>query len=184
MTTAAIPSSIGVSSEAEPSRWRPSIEVEQVRASWNRADQLFRAIRFRDVTRAVAAYASEAQIMHPIVGKLTKDQLSGALTVFINRTKTYELHHEIRLAGPASAHVAWSIDHVLFVTGRRVRISGVSELVFEGDRIVLHRDYLSVRDWSRQALGLKGLVLSWIPSWSRFVAREMRCSLGIDEGRR
>jgi SnoaL-like domain len=163
--------------------WRPSIDIEQVRASWNLTDRLFTAIATHDGEKIAGIYADAARIDHPIAGRLTGAEVKAAWTIFLSRTPYFKFVYLIRHAGARTAEVEWSIRYIFFETGREIALEGVSNLAFEDGRIVFQRDRFSRRDWSRQALGWKGFVLSAIPGWSGFLQSETRRILGLDRAK-
>jgi hypothetical protein len=52
-----------------------------------------------------------------------------------------------------------------------------AEFVFKHRLIVEHRDHFDLWRWSRQALGLKGLLLGWVPAVQAAIRRQARQGL-------
>ena len=63
-----------------------------------------------------------------------------------------------------SAH--WEADYTFSQTGRSVHNQIDASFTFENGLIRTHVDRFDFRAWSRQALGLPGLLLGWTP-WLR-----------------
>jgi SnoaL-like domain len=164
--------------------WRPTIDIEQVRASWNRADQLFTAIACQDAAAIQNAYADNAELRHAIVGSLSGPDIKTAWRRFLARTPDLTLSFQICHAGVATAEIVWTLQHRFFENNRPIVIDGTTLLRFSEGRIAFQRDSFSRRDWFRQALGLKGLILSFIPGWSKFLEFEVRRSLDLVETER
>ncbi len=52
-----------------------------------------------------------------------------------------------------------------------------AEFVFGDGRIVEHRDHFDLWRWSRQALGLKGWLLGWLPAVQGAIRAQARRGL-------
>jgi hypothetical protein len=166
---------------AERRLFRPTIEIEQVRASWTTVEQLFKAAQARDPDAILLAYAEEALIDHPLLGSLSRADYAAALTAFLQETPDYELTFQINHAGIDHAEAEWTLSYVFHATGRSIVTKGETAFRLSGLRIIHQRDDFDRRDWSRQALGLSGFVLSFVPGWRAFLERELRRSLSLGE---
>jgi ketosteroid isomerase-like protein len=149
-------------------------DVEQARASWTTVEQLFHATRTRDADAMLAAYAEDAVIGHPLLGRLTKGAYAAALQVFLRQTPVYELTFQINRAGIDSVEAEWALAYVFQSTGRAIRTEGESRFQIAATRIVRQHDDFDRREWSRQALGFSGYILSFVPGWRSFLERELR----------
>ena len=58
-----------------------------------------------------------------------------------------------------------------------------AEFVFKDGLIVEHRDHFDLWRWSRQALGLKGLLLGWLPPVQAAIRRQARQGLASFQAR-
>jgi SnoaL-like domain len=161
--------------------WRPTIDIEQVRASWNRADQFFAAIACRNLDAIQNAYGDDAEIAHPVIGLLRGPLVRKAWLAFLKKTPDLTLSYQICHAGVALAEVEWTAQHRFFENDRPIIIHGTTLLRFSEGRITFQCDSFSRRLWFRQALGPKGLILSFIPGWSKFLEFEVRRSLDLIE---
>lgn len=57
----------------------------------------------------------------------------------------------------------WEAVYTFSASGRRVHNKMDSAFAFKDGKIIGHRDHFAFWRWSRQALGLSGLLLGWSP---------------------
>ena len=58
-----------------------------------------------------------------------------------------------------SAH--WEAHYVFMKTGRKIHNKIDAEFVFKDGKIIRHTDHFNIHNWSKQALGVKGVLLGW-----------------------
>jgi ketosteroid isomerase-like protein len=148
----------------------------------HRAERFFRAVQAGAIDDVIAAYAPDALLDSPIIGRVEGQEIGRLWQAVITRTKTYALDFTIGNVDGCRAFVAWSTDHVFFDTGRRIRMEGSSALVFERGWIRFHHDMFNRHTWSAQALGFSGRILSYLPGSRAFFRDELRNALGLDQG--
>lgn len=71
----------------------------------------------------------------------------------------------------------WLADYTFSQTGRRVHNDVRASFRLADGRIAAHEDRFSFWTWSRQALGLPGLLLGWTPLLQGKVQRQARAGL-------
>ena len=128
-----------------------------------------------------ACYAADVQFDDEVFSLRGRDQVGGMWRMLCDAVK-----------GKPDARAAWKLDvsqvtdrsahweaHYLFsATGRKVlnRIDAEFEFDHAG-LIVRHRDRFDFWAWSRQALGLPGLLLGWSPLLRRKVRTQAAANL-------
>jgi hypothetical protein len=81
-------------------------------------------------------------------------------------------------ADATSGRAHWEAHYRFSATGRLVHNSIDAEFTFNPDgRIATHRDSFNFWRWSRQALGVPGLLLGWTPFLQAKVRTQARASL-------
>ena len=160
--------------------FRPTVDVEQVRANWTTVEQLLLALEAGDAEAVLSRYDAHARIDHPLLGALTRDEFAVALRTFLRQTPERELSYQINHAGADRVETEWTLTNVFHASGRTVRLQGATTFVLSGLRITRQTDQFDRRDWSRQALGLTGLALSFVPGWRGYLRRELRSVLELD----
>lgn len=62
-----------------------------------------------------------------------------------------------------SGSADWTAEYIFSKTGRTVINKIHAEFEFQNGKIIRHRDHFNLWQWSRQALGWKGLFFGWTP---------------------
>jgi SnoaL-like domain len=126
-----------------------------------------------------ACYAPHARFSDPVFGDL-EGQEPGAmwrmLTGRADDLKIELLEHEAA-DDRGSAH--WLAHYTFTQTGRPVRNDVRARFQFADGLIAAHCDEFDFHRWSRQALGMPGLLLGWTPLLRASVRRRARA--GLDE---
>lgn len=165
------------------SRGRPSIDIEQMRAAWVTAERLFCALQGGDADALIRFYEPDADFYHPLLGRLRGAQIGSAWRSFLALTPDFGITFRIEQVGPGAAEVSWRQTYRFHLTARPIVITGTSQFLLrrQGAEVLIAQqiDRCDRRLWSRQALGLKGFVLSFLPGWRTFVENELRLTLDV-----
>ncbi|MEO8278513.1 MAG: nuclear transport factor 2 family protein [Ideonella sp.] len=114
-----------------------------------------------------AAYAADATFEDEVFTLRGAQQIGGMWRMLCGATKAKpESLAEWKLQASAitdhSAH--WDAHYLFSATGRKVLNKIDAEFEFDSSGLITrHRDRFDFRAWSRQALGLPGLLLGWSP---------------------
>ena len=110
-----------------------------------------------------ACYTADARFGDPVFPALAGDDARAMWAMLCARAKEFRLEFsDVRSDGThGSAH--WEAWYLFSATGRRVHNVITAEFTFRDGLIATHVDRFSFHRWSRQALGLPGLLLGWTP---------------------
>jgi hypothetical protein len=135
-------------------------------------ERFYAAFAHLDGAAMQACYAADARFEDEAFALAGAREIGGMWTMLCEATRSKGLAHwklvarDIRIEGRhGSAH--WEADYLFSATGRLVH--NAIEAGFEFDDAGLirhHRDRFDFWRWSRQALGMPGLLLGWSP-WLR-----------------
>jgi hypothetical protein len=156
-----------------------SFDVEQARASWTNIHQLLEAIRMRNTDAALAPFSPDCVFENPLIGQVSKAEFAKAIRTLFSQRSVFDLVSQINSANTEKVEVEWIFTHHFQPTDRSVRLQGHTDYLLSSNRIIRQIDFFDRRSWSRQALGLKGLTLSFIPGWRLFLEHELRRTLDI-----
>lgn len=126
-----------------------------------------------------ACYAEDAQFDDEVFSLRGQRQIGGMWRMLCTATRDKGRVHwkiETRDITDHSAH--WDAHYMFSATGRKVlnRIDATFEFNSDG-LIVKHRDRFDFWAWSRQALGIPGLVLGWAPPFRKQVKTQAAANL-------
>ena len=136
-----------------------------------------------DSNTMAACYARDAQFDDEAFSLRGHDQVSGMWHMLCDATKAkgldvWKLSYSGIEADAKTGKAHWEADYRFSATGRMVHnvINGVFEFNEQG-LITRHRDRFNFWNWTRQALGLPGVLLGWTPFLHNKVRKQAASNL-------
>ena len=127
------------------------------------AAAFYAAFARHDAAAMGACYADDATFSDPVFARLDVREVRAMWTMLLGRAAGMTVTHQILEETEKGARVAWTARYNFSQTGRPVVNEVVATRDYAGGRIVRHRDDFDFWRWSRQALGLKGLLFGRTP---------------------
>lgn len=125
-------------------------------------DRFYSALARADGDAMAACYSIDVVFEDPAFGELHGEDARDMWRMLCRRATDLEVTHTILEASESDARVNWIASYT-FSTGRKVRNDIVATVRVEDGLIVDHRDAFDLWRWSRQAIGLPGLLFGWSP---------------------
>lgn len=133
-------------------------------------NRFYAAFAALDADTMAACYAPEAVFDDPVFSLRGQAQVGGMWQMLCSATRAkglgdWKLAYKDISADGQTGQAHWDADYRFSATGRMVhnRIDSVFEFNPQG-LIIRQRDSFNFWSWSRQALGLPGVLLGWSPS--------------------
>ncbi len=128
-----------------------------------RIERFYTAFAARDAETMAACYTSDATFSDPVFPNLRGPEVGGMWRMLCARAADLRITcSDIQVAtDQGSAH--WEAWYTYSTTGRPVHNVIEARFTFRDGLIVTHRDRFDLYRWTRQALGLKGVLLGWAP---------------------
>jgi len=132
-------------------------------ADENRAliTRFYEAFARRDGAAMAACYHPEARFSDPAFPNLRGAEIGAMWTMLCQRAQEFSLTFRDVQADASRGTAHWEAKYLFSKTGRRVHNIIEAEFAFKDGLIVAHDDRFSFWRWSRQALGLPGVLLGW-----------------------
>lgn len=132
-------------------------------ADENRAliTRFYEAFARRDGAAMAACYHPEARFSDPAFPNLRGAEIGAMWTMLCQRAQEFSLTFRDVQADAARGTAHWEAKYLFSKTGRHVHNIIEAEFAFKDGLIVAHDDRFSFWRWSRQALGLPGVLLGW-----------------------
>ena len=146
-------------------------------ASKDLLTRYFHALVSKDPEGMAACYHDNAVFMDPVFGRLKRDEAVAMWRMLLGKAKDLRISYEITHADPASGSGTWEARYTFSKTGRPVINRIHAQFGFLDGKILAHRDRFSLWRWSRQALGVSGLLLGWSGGMHRRIREEARKNL-------
>lgn len=124
-------------------------------------ETFYRAFQALDADAMCACYADHIQFSDPVFTDLKGADAGNMWRMLCSRAQDFSLTFDGVEANDQSGKAHWVATYVFSQTGRTIVNDIQASFVFENGKIVQHRDQFDLWKWSRQALGLKGLLLGW-----------------------
>jgi ketosteroid isomerase-like protein len=140
-------------------------------------ERLYRAFQARDGATMASLYAPDATFSDPVFTDLRGDDIGDMWKMLCERGRDLEVRFHSVEASSDRGRARWDASYTFSVTGRRVNNSIEAELTFRDGKIATHRDSFDLYRWCRQALGLKGALLGWLPPVQNAVRRQAAAGL-------
>lgn len=131
--------------------------------------RFYEAFARLDADTMAACYAADARFEDPVFCLQGRREIAGMWSMLCESVRRDGASHWRLSHGPVSAAAGlcvarWHAHYRFSATGRRVENHVAARLRFDAaGRIVEHRDSFDFWRWSRQALGMTGLLLGWTP---------------------
>jgi ketosteroid isomerase-like protein len=132
-------------------------------------ERLYAAFAQLDAPAMGACYADDAEFDDEVFSLRGRPQVAGMWSmlcdnVLANGRVPWRLQWSDVQADATTGHAHWEAWYRFSATSRDVHNRIDAEFRFGPDgRIATHRDRFGFWGWSRQALGLPGLLLGWTP---------------------
>ncbi len=121
----------------------------------------YTAFQNLDAVTMVSLYATNIQFSDPAFGTLNGDDAKNMWRMLCENGKDVKVEFKVTGAESNWVKVHWEAKYPFSRTGRLVHNKIDAMLIIEDGRIVKHTDVFNLWQWSRQAMGLSGLLLGW-----------------------
>jgi len=140
-------------------------------------DEFYAAFARLDGVAMAQCYAPDATFSDPVFVGLRGEQPGGMWRMLTSRAKDLTVDLVSRDADETSGTAHWVAHYQFAQTGRPVVNDVHSRFRFVDGLIAEQVDEFDFHRWSRQALGLSGLLLGWTPMLRRSVQGKARAGL-------
>ena len=129
-------------------------------------------------TTMCSCYHPEVVFRDPVFGVLEANDVKDMWQMLLE--KSHGLLH-IKFSNVISEDIHgsadWTADYVFSSTRRRIINNIHAEFEFKDGLIYRHVDQFNLYNWSKQALGLKGILLGWTPFFKKKLQQQALQSL-------
>ncbi|KMY02754.1 ketosteroid isomerase [Pseudomonas syringae KCTC 12500] len=136
---------------------------EQSQANSALITRFYEAFAQLDAEAMSACYTDDVLFSDPAFGELRGAQVGDMWRMLTSRAKNFSVVFDQVRADDQTGSAHWVATYLFSQTGRTVVNDIQARFVFRDGKICEHRDHFDMWRWSRQALGLKGLLLGWTP---------------------
>ncbi len=158
------------------------------RANEQLLHDFYAAFQRKDARGMAASYDAAVVFSDPVFPHLVGARAGAMWAMLCGRSSDLALTYDGVTATDAEGSVRWRARYTFSATGRRVENVVTAHFAFRNGKVVRHDDRFDFWRWSRQALGLRGVLLGWSPLVRRAVqaraASQLEAYLRETEGNR
>ncbi|PLV16483.1 nuclear transport factor 2 family protein [Pseudomonas guariconensis] len=125
--------------------------------------RFYQAFQRLDAEAMVACYSDDITFNDPVFGTLRRREVGDMWRMLTSRAKNFSLAFDSVSANQDGGNAHWVARYLFTQTGRTVVNDIQARFVIRDGLICQHDDSFDLWRWSRQALGLPGLLLGWSP---------------------
>lgn len=138
----------------------------------------YSAFQQLDYQTMQSCYHPEAVFNDPAFGLLDVNETKAMWEMLCKRAKDFSLvYGNIQLLDEEYTTCDWTASYKFAKTGRRVINKITAHMKFKDGLIIEHTDAFDIYKWTRQALGLPGLLFGWSPWMNKKIQKQARESL-------
>ena len=139
----------------------------------------YSAFQKKDYEKMNACYAQDIIFNDPAFGILQGDEVRAMWKMLCKNAKDFSLtFSNIQLLDEEYATCNWIAHYSFSKTGRKVVNNVKAHMRIEAGLITEQTDQFNIWTWSRQALGLPGVILGWSNYMKSKIQKNARKSLG------
>ncbi|QDQ28584.1 nuclear transport factor 2 family protein [Chitinimonas arctica] len=140
-------------------------------------ERFYQAFQQLDGAAMAACYHPEVVFDDPVFIGLRGEEAGDMWKMLCARAKRFSLEFDEVRADEQGGSAHWVATYEFSKTGNMVVNDIRATFEFRDGKIVRHRDVFDLWRWSRQALGLKGVLLGWLPPVQASIRKQARASL-------
>lgn len=125
-------------------------------------EEFYAAFASQNADTMASCYHENIQFEDPAFGILKGKDVTDMWHMLIEKSKgNLQIAFSDITADAQSGNAKWTATYNFSSTNRKVVNTIFAQFEFKDGLIIRHTDYFDIWKWSRQALGLKGLLLGW-----------------------
>jgi len=123
--------------------------------------KFYTAFQNKDVSTMQECYSDQATFSDAAFTVLNAKEVRAMWAMLIKGGKDMRVEFSNVKADEHGATAHWDAYYTFSATGRNVFNQIDASFIIENGKIVKHTDHFDFHTWSKQALGLPGLLLGW-----------------------
>ena len=126
-------------------------------------EQFYKAFQKHDYAGMVACYHPDVEFSDAVFQNLKGSQARAMWQMLVGRSKDMVLTYSQVQANNQTGTAYWEANYSYSATGRKVLNKVHATFRFKEGKIIQHHDSFNLWRWAAMALGIKGLLLGWLP---------------------
>lgn len=123
--------------------------------------KFYTAFQNKDIKAMQDCYSEQASFNDPAFKNLNGTEVKAMWEMLISGSKDMKVTFRDVLADEHHGKAHWDAEYTFSATGRKVINRIDARFILKDGKILEHTDHFNFHTWSRQALGITGLLLGW-----------------------
>ncbi|MCJ8169944.1 nuclear transport factor 2 family protein [Atopomonas sediminilitoris] len=140
-------------------------------------ERFYTAFTQLDAETMASCYHPDVRFSDPAFIDLQGQQASDMWRMLCARAADFSLEFKVLDADAQQGSAQWVARYQFSKTGNQVVNRIAAEFRFKDGLIIEHRDRFNLWRWSAQALGIKGLLLGWLPPVQKAISAQAMVGL-------
>lgn len=141
-------------------------------------EKFYTAFQQLDYATMQSCYHPDAVFNDPAFGLLDTAETLAMWEMLCKRAKDFSLvFGNITILDEEYTTCNWTASYLFSKNGRRIVNKITAHMKFKDGLIIEHTDAFDIYRWTRQALGLPGLLFGWSPWMNRKIQKQARVGL-------
>ncbi|HET6227594.1 MAG TPA: nuclear transport factor 2 family protein [Bacteroidia bacterium] len=137
----------------------------------------YTAFQKRDFKTMQSCYANDATFSDEVFVNLNAAEVKAMWEMLCLRGKDLQIEFNNIQANDQRGSAQWNATYSFSKTNRKVINKIKAEFTFENGKIKTHKDHFNFYSWTRQAIGLPGVLLGWTNAFKEKVRTQGRKGL-------
>jgi ketosteroid isomerase-like protein len=139
--------------------------------------QLYASFDKKDWKGVLECYGEDITFYDPVFENLTDGQVRAMWQMLLANAKDLEMKASNIDVEDGYGSCNWVASYTFPRTGRKVVNRGTAYFKFKGGKISEHQDDFSFWKWSRQALGIPGILFGWTAALQNQIRKKAKKGL-------
>jgi hypothetical protein len=139
--------------------------------------ELYSCFQRLDWRGMLACYRDDIFFYDPVFENLEGRQVRGMWEMLLSNARDLKLRFGDIVSEDGYGTCNWVATYTFSATGRKVVNEGKANFRFVGGKIAEHQDVFDLWKWSRQALGVPGILFGWSSLLQKKIRRMARKNL-------
>lgn len=141
-------------------------------------DKFYSAFQKLDYAGMNRCYSEDIVFFDPVFGLLRGDEARDMWEMLCKNASNFSLTYgNIIELDEEYCTCDWEATYIFSKTGRKVVNTIKANMRFAGGKIIEHSDGFSIHKWSKQALGLSGVLFGWNSFFQRKIKNQAKRNL-------
>ncbi|WP_316842794.1 nuclear transport factor 2 family protein [Pedobacter gandavensis] len=123
--------------------------------------KFYTAFKNKDITGMQECYSDRATFSDPAFPNLNAHELRAMWAMLIKSGKDMQIEFSAVKGTENGGTAHWDAHYTFSATGRKVWNQIDAKFIIENGKIIQHQDHFNFYKWSKQSLGLAGMLLGW-----------------------